>query len=238
MVLPPFAMKISSRSCFVTPLLLACGALAATALALGPDHAQAADAAPAAATGSAPPAGPLITLSAEQKTGTFTADNNELTGPKKVTTTKTTNGTKTKTTSVELESVTAGANAQTWVEITVKNLDKKPLAKLAVSYTVYVKSTTEGTSASKITWAAPHGSETITVPATSEVVVKTKPVQKTVSNTASNSESYGGVQSTSTKSAVSDIVGWYVEATYHGQVLQTLPHPDNIQDQYKAATGK
>lgn len=190
---------------------------------------------PAPALGPAP----LITLAAEQKTGTFSPENSLMTGPNRVTiSTTSSDGTTTSISSRQLGSVTAGATATTWVEITVHNVNSTPLSQLTIHYTLYVKSTLEGTGASSVTWSTPQGAESIDIPAGGNTVVKTTPVQKVISNTATTTIKYPGIETSSASTMVSDIAGWVIEATYQGRPVKKLAHPDDIQDQYKAATGR
>ena len=231
-------MRSPARCALVKLLFSVSTGLALALFTLGPTLAHAAKApkgAPAEPDGTTPPEELRLSVEAAQKTGTYTPDNKQLATPKKVTATAA-DGTKVGA-GVELQSVTAGAAADTWVEITVKNLDKVSITKLTVAYTVYVKATSEGTGATSIKVTALRGTENVNVPALGEVVVKSKPVTKTISNTASSTV-HLGVQSTSTKTAVSDIFGWYIETSYHGQVLKKVEHPDGVVAQYGDVKGK
>jgi hypothetical protein len=233
-------MAMKPLPCLVALMMVGlalAGAQTASPFGTPPSHAASVPlpATPAPALGPAP----LITLATEQKTGTFTPENTLMTGPNRVTTSTTSSdGTTTSISTRQLGSVTAGATAATWVEITVHNVNRTPITGLAIHYTLYVKSTLEGPGASSISWSAPQGAESIDIPASGNTVVKTTPVPKVISNTATTTIRYPGVESSSASTMVSDIAGWVIEATYQGQPVKKLAHPEDIQDQYKAATGR
>jgi len=185
------------------------------------------------------PAPPLLTLTTEQKTGAYTPNNSQTNGPRRISTSTTgADGTTTSVRSLELSSVTASATASTWVEITVHNLDKTPVEKLTVRYVLFGKSTTAGTNGTSTSVWSQRASETVDVPASGKAVVSTSLVEKNITNMASNSIQYGGVQMTTSSTKVSDIVGWYVECLYRGQVVKTLEHPDGVLAQYGVKSGK
>jgi hypothetical protein len=215
------------------------GASAAVPVPKTPAPAAAAATAAAAASATTPPAPPLISLDAEQKTGAFNTDNALTSSPQRTTVTKTaSDGTTVSTTSRVLSSSSSTATASTWVDLTVHNLGKAPITNLVIEYIVYVKTTSSSTTGSRTEVKTVRGSATVDVPVNGKAVVKTLPVDKVVSTSSTTSIGYQHVESTDSSSSVSDIAGWYVEASYNGQVLLKRPHPDNIQDLFPSAPEK
>ncbi|HTB63930.1 MAG TPA: hypothetical protein VK737_10100 [Opitutales bacterium] len=204
-----------------------------------PAHASTAAPAAASAATTTPPAPPLIAVDAEQKTGAFNTDNALTSRPQRTTVSKTADdGTTVSTTTRVLSSSSTKATASTWVDLTIRNLGKAPITNLVIDYTVYVKTTNSSTNGNSTEVKTVRGSATVDVPVNGKVVVKTLPVDKVVSTSATTSIGYQRVESTDSSSYVSDIAGWYVEASYNGTVLKKLPHPDNIQDLYPSAAEK
>jgi hypothetical protein len=167
---------------------------------------------------------PVVTFSAQQNSGKYTADNNKPSAA-------TGSSTKSSGSKTSASSKTNTVTASTWVDFTVKNLGESNITGLTVNYIVYVKSISTTKTSSSYSMSAINGTETIDLNAAAKTIVRTDPVDKTISTTNTSSSSKG-VKSSSASTSETQIAGWYIELVYKGTILKKGASSDTIQADY------
>jgi hypothetical protein len=140
--------------------------------------------------------------------------------------------------------VAAGTKAQTWLEITVRNVGDSDISNLTINYHVFSKTSIEGKTAT-VTMTDNSGTQTVNIPYGKSVLIKTPPITKQISSGLPSTGNRGGTTSTTAKggktaavtsSTVTDIVGSYVEAVTDNpdKPVSTAEDPHGIVQQYES----